>query len=502
MPQCQVPIDSICYWSVLLLYLEVNSTKNLFGRKIIYTATPVITEKNVKEELHKAMNVHISNQADIRYLYQYFKGDQPILERNKTVRPEINNKIVENHAQEIVNFKTGYLLGEPCSYVRRGEDNSVSDKIRQLNEFMFAEDKASHDRELAQWMHICGLGIRMALPDKVGEEDESPVEIDTLDPRWAFVVYHSGFGKKPVMGVKYILDDNGKPLFSVYTPTEYFEIRNNCIEQSKPNPLGMIPIFEYALNPERMGAFEMVLPLLDAINNVASNRLDGIEQFIQAIMVFENCDITEELFNELKEQGAIKVKSDPGNPGKVYYLVEQLDQSQTQTFVDSMYERVLEICGMPSTTKGGSSTSDTGQAVILRDGWRQAESMASAAEDMFKRAEKQFLKLVLRICRDSVGLDLKLADVSIKFSRRNTDNLLTKTQALLHMLEAHISPGVAIATCGLWSDPVDVTAQSEQYLKTWGTAEAERNGQGEETLNGANATGENPNTKTQKENKK
>lgn len=482
----------------LLFYPEVGCTKNLFGRKIIYTATPVITEKNVKDELYKAMSIHVHNQNDIRYLYQYFKGNQPILKREKTVRPEINNKVVENHAQEIVNFKTGYLLGEPCSYVRRGENEAVSENIRRLNEIMFAEDKASHDRELAQWMHICGVGTRMVLPDADREEDESPIEIDTLDPRWAFVVYHSGFGKKSVMGVKYIVDADGKLLFSVYTPDRYFEIRDNTIERNEVNTLGMIPIFEYALNPERMGSFEMVLPLLDAINNVESNRLDGIEQFIQAIMVFENCDITEELFAELKAQGALRVKSDASNPGKVYYLVEQLDQSQTQTLVDSMYEKVLGIVGMPSTTKGGTSTSDTGQAVILRDGWRQAEAMASATEDMFKKAEKQFLKLVLHICRDSGGPDLKLADVSIKFSRRNTDNLLTKTQALLHMLEAHINPSVAIATCGLWSDPVDVAAQSEEYLKQWYPAKADNNVRED----GNRSMVEGTTVKTQKENDK
>ncbi len=454
--------------------LEVKSTRNLFGRNVICTATSVITQQNVMQELDKAMRIHASNQAEIGYLYRYYKGDQPILGRKKQVRPEINNKIVENHAQEIVSFKTGYLLGEPCAYVRRGEDSAVSDKVRRLNEIMFAVDKASHDRELAQWMHICGVGVRMALPDEAKDEDEGCLALDTLDPRWAFVVYHSGFGKRPVMGVKYILDQDGEPLFSVYTPKQYFEIKSGAIARNEPNPLGMIPIFEYALNPERMGAFEMVLHLLDAINSVASNRLDGIEQFIQAIMVFENCDITEELFEALKEEGALMVKSDTGAPGKVYYLVEQLDQSQTQTLVDYLYSQVLTIVGMPSTTKGGASTSDTGSAVILRDGWQQAETRAKDAELMFKKAEKQFLKLALRICRDSGGPNLKLADLDIKFSRRNTDNLLTKTQALLHMLEAHIAPGAAIATCGLWSDPVDVTAQSREYLKAWEPAVADK----------------------------
>lgn len=440
---------------------------SLFGRRVIYTATEEITPENVMQELYKALTVHAQNSMEIDYLYKYFRGNQPILSREKDVRPEICNKIVENHAQEIVNFKTGYLLGEPCSYVRRGDDDSAGDKVRMLNDIMFAEDKASHDRELAQWMHICGVGIRMAMPDDGRSEDESPIEIDTLDPRYAFVVYWSGFGKRPVMGVKYVKTEHGDTVYTVYTPKWIFDICGSSVTHSDGNPIGMIPMFEYALNPERLGSFEKVVPMLDALNNLASNRLDGVEQFIQAIMVFENCDIDQELFEKMKQMGALKVKSDASCPGKVYYMVEQLDQSQVQQLVDYIYSQVLTICGMPSTTKGGTSTSDTGSAVILRDGWQQAEACARDTELMFKRAEKQFLKLALKICKESGSMDLRLSNVEIKFSRRNTDNLLTKTQALLHMLEAGIAPAVAVATCGLWSDPADVASQSFEFLRKW-----------------------------------
>ena len=34
----------------------------------------------------------------------------------------------------------------------------------------------------------------------------------------------------------------------------------------------------------QLDAFEIVLPLLDAMNNVDSNRLDGVEQFIPALI--------------------------------------------------------------------------------------------------------------------------------------------------------------------------------------------------------------------------
>ena len=40
-----------------------------------------------------------------------------------------------------------------------------------------------------------------------------------------------------------------------------------------------------------MGSFEAVIPLLDAINNLQSDRLDGVDQFIQSLLVFYNCKL-------------------------------------------------------------------------------------------------------------------------------------------------------------------------------------------------------------------
>ena len=94
----------------------------LFGRRVIYTDVAAINDNNIIDVLQKALFIHLMNQADISYLYRYYKGDQPVLYRKKEVRPEINNKVVENRANEIVSFKVGYLMGEPVQYVSRGDD--------------------------------------------------------------------------------------------------------------------------------------------------------------------------------------------------------------------------------------------------------------------------------------------------------------------------------------------------------------------------------------------
>lgn len=445
----------------------------MFGRREICTPVDEITKENVVDVLNKALAVHSMNSIEIDYLYRYMKGEQPILNRIKKVRPEICNKIVENHASEIVLFTSGYFLGEPVTYVRRGERDSASTDIAKLNDYMFFEDKASHDKDMATWMAICGVGYRMILPDKDVEDftDEAPFELDTPDPRYTFVVYHSGFGHKRVMGVRQIYRNKGDIEYELvscgYTKTHYFEVEDGVLKKWERHSLGDIPIFEYRLNMTRTGAFEPAVPLLDALNNIVSNRVDGIEQFIQSFLKFTNCEIDDEKLEDFKKKGAINIKSTQGLPADVDLVSQELNQSQVQTLVDYIYEQILIICGMPTTTKGGSSTSDTGAAVFLRDGWSQCEARAKDTELLFKKAEKQFLKLALAIVRGVSDFPLSLSEVDCKFTRRQHDALLTKTESLNQMLQAGLEPTVAIAASGLFNDPNDVAMQSREYLEKW-----------------------------------
>ena len=459
----------------------------LFGRRVIYTEATDINEGNIIDVLQKALFTHLQNQAEIHYLYWYYKGEQPILHRVKEVRPEINNMVVENRANEIVSFKTAYQVGEPIQYVSRGGDEDISSEVLKLNDYMLSEDKPSKDKELAEWLFICGTSYRMVLPDALAdvEEDEAPFEIFTLDPRYTFVVYSVGLGHKPMMGVRYVCREDGTLVFSCWTENRYFEVWNTWSVVRAEDQIFGIPIVEYPANMARLGAFEIVIPLLDAINMTESNRIDGVEQFVQALMLFHNVDISSEDFGKLKELGAIKFKDiDATLKAEIQYLTSEMNQTQTQTLVDSMYETVLTICGMPNRN-GGTSTSDTGSAVIMRDGWSAAEARAKDTELVFKKSEKEFLKLVLRICRDMGHLSLKLSALEIRFTRRNYENIAQKSTVLTQMLACDkIAPELAFTHCGLFSDPQLAYRMSMDYM-----AEQEKKAAQKAAQNGGNGDG-------------
>lgn len=444
------------------------------GRKIIYVDADEITEDNIVEVLRQALIIHAENAHDIQYLWEYYKGNQPILQRVKNVNSEITNTIVENHANEIVTFKTGYLLQSPIQFVPRGE--GIEEQISKLNEYVFAEEKSSKDKEMADWMHICGTGYRMILPDSsLGAKDDSPFEIFTLDPRFTFVVYSSGIGHKALLGVTYTIDTGDlqtKHLYC-YSNKQFFEFEDEKLIKVENHIMQNVPIIEYPLNQERMGAFEIVLPLLDAINQTSSDRQDGLDQWIQALLVFHNVDLTAEDFQQIRELGGLKISDvSPDRKAEVKYIAQELDQGATQTLIDHQYKTVLRIVGVPLMSMSGAGDSSNGIAIELRDGWAQAEMHAKSTELQWRKSEKLSLKLFLRICATKKMLDITPSNVEIRFDRWNHSNMLVKSQVLTTMLNnPKVHPRLAFQASDLFIDPELAYQESMEWYETEGKLE-------------------------------
>lgn len=461
-----------------------TKSPDLFGRRVLKTSARRITPENVLDVLERARYEHEKNRSEIDYLWRYYKGEQPILRRTKTIRPEINNRIVENRANEIVSFKVGYLVGEPIQYVGRTNKKATIASITKLNNMMTCETKSSRDQEIVEWGMVCGTAYRIVLPKRPLFDGDAPFKIRTLDPRDTMVVYSSGVDEEALLAAKYARDEDDREVATVYTDTYIFEISEREIKEIRENPLGHIPIIEYRANNARLGAFEVVLPLLDALNNVDSNRIDGIEQFVQAFVKFVNCDISTDEFTQLMQLGGLKLKSVDGLPADADIVSSELNQTQTQTLKDDLYSAVLTIVGMPNRN-GGSSTSDTGQAVYMRDGYAAAETSAKSSENMFRASEIQTLNIVLKICETDGVLKLSPSDIETKFTRRNYDAIQSKAQTLTTMLGTDkIHPLLAFTHCGIFSDPEGAYALSEEYKKSIATTTEQgrslKNAQGEE----------------------
>ena len=453
----------------------------LYGRRDIFTAVDTITPENVLTEVNYALGFHFRNVFEEQYLYWYRRGFQPIVNRTKDRNDFILNKVTVNRADQITSFKNGYLFMEPAFYTSRNSE--AKEKVDTLNEYLYRSGKQAADNILADWFHMVGKAALYCEPQ---ESDDIPLKAYALDPRSAFVVYSMRPGNKPVYAVNVVI--NGEHMdIDVYT-NEYiyrlsgnylglkttdrpmYETAANSIIKIEPNLLRHIPIIEYRYNSVNMGAFEAVVTMLDAINEVQSDRVDGVDQFIQSLAIAVNCEFPDETTAaDIKKAGMIVLRSVGENKADFKVLTEELNQDQTQTLVDNLYESVLEICAMPSTTKGGRSTSDTGQAVIFRDGWEQAASCARNTEDLFRESNRQFDEILTDVLRRKGLLDISIVDFELNFLRAETANIQSKAQAFQTLLAAGMHPELAAKKSGVSNDPVSDIKMSEPYLKMiWG----------------------------------
>lgn len=462
----------------------------MHGRLKIFTTTEEFNDENIMDEVSKALGIHMFNIMEEEYLYWYRRGMQPIEGRTKQVRKEINNKVCENHFLEIVTFKDGFFLQEPAYYKSRKNSNKVNNEVQKLNEYLYLSGKQDADNEVVDWFHTVGLGAIY-----VEASDDVPCKVHALDPRQAFVVYSRRPGNEPVMGVNLVTttrDNKTETLFDVFTKDRIWHMRGTGykvqteepvvvmpteIIGSEANLIGEIPIIEYQYENNRLAAPEPVLTMLDALNTLESNALDGVEQFIQSLMIFYNCELGDDEEGNpitpsyIREFGAIFLKSIGQDKADLKILSEQLDQGQTQILKQNLYEQILHIVGMPAPSSNSGSTGDNVGAVIWRSGWYQAETYARNTEDLFRKANKYFDRIFLKILNLKLKkpLKLELSDFELKFNRNNTDNILTKTQAALSLRELGFAPEIAFARSGISNDPVSDVANSKEYIDfKWG----------------------------------
>lgn len=465
----------------------------LHGRLPIYTTYDNLnglSDREIISEVNEAISFHVRNMIDMEYLYWYRRGVTPIYNKTKDIRPEINNKITSAYAGSVVSFKNGYFLTQPATYIPRKGREETANEVSILNEYLYRSGKHDVDNELVDWFHTVGkadLFVRSV------DDPEIPFEVSALDPRSAFVVRSTKPGNKPSYAGYVVVDGDtlyidvwdrynlyrlvGTKTGELTTPDPNYVATATSIVEKLPNPLGEIPIIEYQYNSVWMSAFESVIPLFDAIDQVQSDRVDGLDQAIQSLLVFYNCELgTDEDGNQLtpsyvRQSGALFLQSIGENKADLKEIVSNLDQSQTQELVNNLYETAMIICGMPMSS-GSFPGDSTGLAIELKDGWQVTEMNARNTEDLFKKANRQFDKIILKILQTKGLINLSLSDFELHFTRNELRAVQSKAQALQTMLAAGMHPTLAFAKSGISADPVSDYELSKPYLEMiWGNPE-------------------------------
>lgn len=435
--------------------------KGRYGRKIAYTDVETITADNIVKVVGSCIGAFYFNKTIIRYLWNYYKGDQPVLYRTKVQNADITNKVPENHAYEIVQFKVGQTYGEPIQLISRKDDDRINNAVDEFNDYLTDANKQEKDIKAGEWQSATGTSFKAVQITKNGD---IPFRIVAPTPMNTFVIY-SQSTEEPLLAIQELKDADGQMYKLCYTDSYECKIVNGEVRGWKLHGFGGIPIVEFPNNHERISDIELVIGLLDAINTMQSNRMDGVEQFVQFWVKFVNCEVDEETFKKMKMNHALTVKSiNKDNKSDVDIMTQELNQTECQVAKDDLWNNAQSILAIP-TRESQNSGGDTQGAVSLRAGWDFSKTRAKQKDPIIKTAEKRLAKVILNVIRiKDHDLGLTSRDFDVQINHSPLDNLYTKTQALDQMLKSGINPRIAVSTCGLWGDAEKVFIQSKPYF--------------------------------------
>ena len=469
-----------------------------YGRKTIYTnhteeeslSLPIEKQNElIIEIIENSKDLHQINRTETLYLKDYLRGIQDVyIEKIKKTRPEIDNKIVENWAWAIIDFKKCYLLGKPIQYVQLNSDGEK--EIALLNKYVRFENKKAKDMNNFDDVLVCGRGFVFKGYQKTTEDDEAPFEILNCNAEDTEVIYSSKLGNKQVgayivTSMKYIktdINEKGEKVDTIVPYNEYtFYLRNRSVvvndkngtlqiveNSSKPIVMNEHSITEYYTNRQRISLIEIGKDLFNAINNLESLDADDMEQFVNAILVFTNVEVSESDIEDSRKLGAVSINSTENKKASIELLAQRLNASDTQTYYTRLITSLHQILGVPMASDNGSVTSgDTGRAKLTGQGYTTAGIRAEGDETMYGMCDMEMLKGIIKCCKMSPTSEikeLKISDIEPKFNRDMTDNILTKTQALLNLYSADIPRKFANEIIGLFGDSNAITTEQERIF--------------------------------------
>ena len=469
------------------------------GRKKIYTDVPEVTERNVIQVLRTAIVEHSVIASECDQLINFVSGIQP-LQRIKTYRADIDIQDIDNIADEITNFKTSFNWGNPITLVQHGDNDNgsatESEAIAELNACYDAEKVRCKTQELAHFVEICGICYSYTDVNTDYVEGDSYFKYMVLDPRSSFKVFSSYYpDQRPMMDVSFRADNNGNRYYTVFTKDRRYEIINGYASQkadgswdfgegnNELNPLGTLPFVEWVRNVNRTGCFERQIPELNALNILASDFANDVDQNTQCIWHANDIDFpTETVKDEKTGEEYTRVIHPSSNDwiettttpdGKTPFVnplhVEYDYQGMLNNYL-SKRALILQKCNVPS--RNDNSGGSTGIAMSDATGWTQAEVEATQQDQLKNDSKLDEVKVALiamKLCKgfssSSPLAKLKYSDVKPNIRRQKTYEMTTKINAFATAVSHGIDYKSMLQTINLFDDPQQVARDSEDTMQ-------------------------------------
>ena len=437
---------------------------------------------------------YTQNKTKIEHFWGNFENHHEIY--NKTRRynddGDINNIGATPHLWAMVNFKSGYALGNPKEYAQTEERQT--DDIKYLNKYAKSANLRSVDKNVANWVYATGVGYYFSEPksDIYDPETEAPFNVWLRTPNTCAKVYSSYNGEEELFDMlftSYTQVKDGKEkeilLISIYLPDYYYEYecdntipstpRFNLIpSKSKARTIyKKLPLTEKFANENRIGICEIAETIQNVINRVYSDQVDNIEDLVNEMLILRNCILgntpAEKAANlkSAKQNGVMEIKDpSPDIEADVKTISTKLDHTDILGVIESLKNEMFSACGVPLAISDTSNGNNKQGALQLGNGWENAYNRLLDEINSFLIADYKLLDKILFICRKDPSSklnELNASEIEIKYNPNMTDNMLSKAQAYQFFYGCNVPSRLIVEWCRLSNDPVTVSKMIDEY---------------------------------------
>lgn len=430
-----------------------------------------------------------ANALEIKRDYDKYCLDHKIWAK---VRPhddtEVNNIVLIPSLKSIVDWKTGYVFGNPIKYAQ-SKDLSTDD-INYLNKYVRNACQRSVDKEVGKWAYATGVGYYFIEPksEDYDIEVEAPYEIYCRTSDTCAKVYSAFGAKKPLFDILYttyeeVAEGTHKKtvkVLDVYTPSTLFTFEKRDFKQFElvnSQDRGLyrhLPLVEKRANTDGIGIVAMGETMQNAIDKLISNGLDNVEDIVNEIFIYKNVNLGETTDEQKKKHTAMKrngaVVLNTPNGSQYEADLDTISPKMSLAEIREMFAVVNSVfhssVGVPMEVSNTNSGGTTKQGSEVANGYDNAYNRAIDEVNTFLKADTELLEKIMWICREAKNNkinNLAPSEIEIKYSLNLTDNMLTKSQSYGTFIQT-MPPAMALRYCRLSNDPEAEGKVIEEYM--------------------------------------
>lgn len=472
------------------------------------------------------------NATKIRWLKRFVDGSyQEIDDRpyEQKTSGKAKNRIKENHAYEIVQFKEGFRSGNKRQLVNK--EGVDSNEVSTIELFMSDIDAPSKIMEWVHDLYSTGIGTTFIQPrgdifdDEIkvvdGEEKRvvtykkdiddydvninSPFVYETVNSEENAVVYSSCIGESGlkdlfcinIANVRNKQTNRLQEVATVYTRDSIYEYKHvngkQTLERIADNSTyGCLPMTEHSLNKTRISPIEVVYDMLNAVNLLLSLETNSVEDKVNQLLIFLNVALDQDDIDDMYDKGIILLAATGGTQSPdVKTISNDLKFTETSVLMERVLTRMFDIVGVPLASATVSSGNN--EAAYLGGGWTNANIVMNRDIVYSERSEREELRKIIKICKlnsENPVQKIQANQIEIKYNINQSNNYLAKTQAMQNLNDMGVDMLDIFKVIPLFGDEEGVARRCKENQEAKQKRE-EQLAEKQQDSNGEQPTGDN-----------